>query len=314
MSASDRSSARATELDTKAQATRPTAPNSGGDVRPLSGADGNGVLATSHRARIGKRGLAELRTALDDRDWAIIQSLDQLGYLTTRQVERLHYPLSEFTALSAARTARRTLSRLHAQHVIRHLERRIGGLRAGSASFVWTLDEIGGRLLNHPSRRRAQEPSRLHLDHTLAVAELVVQLTEVARAGEVEIVTVETEPNCWRTIPAAHGGRLTLKPDLRLILGVSDEERHFFVELDRDTEHRPVLARKCKTYLAAWQSGQEQAEHGVFPRVLWVVPDQEREAVIRSVIGALPSAPAGMFVTTLPAAAVTALTSRGAQP
>lgn len=272
---------------------------------------GRGLLAGSSRARTGRQGLAEVKLSLQDRDWAILHSLDQLHFLTTRQVERLHYPPGVFTPLSGARTSRRDLARLHDLHLIRHLERRIGGLRAGSASFVWSLDSLGARLLDHPTRRRAQEPSGLHLDHVLAVAELVVRLHEVARTGEVELLEVQGEPACWRIIPAAHGGRLTLKPDLRLTLGVGDQELHWFVEMDRGSEHRPVLTRKCSTFLAAWRQGQEQASSGVFPRVLWVVPDQARQAAVTRVIEGLTSAPAGMFLTATEDQALAVLLGEG---
>jgi len=297
MSTSDHHSDRVVEPSTKSVLNTP--------ILADSGADGGDVLAFNiTNARMGVRGLAAMRSVLTDRDWAILHSLEQLHFLTTRQVERLHYPPGMFTTLSAARSSRRDLGGLHRRQLIRHLERRIGGLRAGSASFVWTLDEVGARLLDHSTRRRAQEPSRLHLDHVLAVSELVVRLHEHARPKTIELLEIQTEPGCWRTVPAAHGGRLTLKPDLRLTLGVDEAELHWFVEIDRGSEHRPVLTRKCTAYLLAWRSGREQRERGVFPRVVWVAPDAARVAVIRSVVSKLAGAPAGMFVTVTEAEAL----------
>lgn len=303
MTASDRSSNRVVDLRASDLANGSNSAN--------KGADGGGLLASNQKARIGRRGLAEVKGSLVDRDWAILHSLEQLHFLTTRQVQRLHYPAGVFTPLSAPRSARRDLGRLHDLRLVSHLERRIGGLRAGSASLVWTLDGLGARLLGHGTRRRSHEPSRLHLEHVLDVAELVVQLQEAARNGLVEVLELETEPDCWRIIPTAHGGRLTLKPDLRLGLGVGEQELHWFVELDRGSEHRPVLARKCQAYLTAWRSGREQAEHGVFPRVLWVVPDTARVQVIQSVVHSLPTVPTGMFLTTTPDVALTALLGEG---
>jgi hypothetical protein len=306
MTASDRSSNRVVDLRASDLASGSHAAN--------KGADGGGLLASNQKARIGRRGLAEVKTSLSDRDWRVLHSLEQLHFLTTRQVQRLHYPPGSFTALSAPRSARRDLGRLHDLRLVSHLERRIGGLRAGSASLVWTLDGLGARLLDHGTRRRSHEPSRLHLEHVLDVAELVVQLQEAARSGVAEVLELETEPDCWRIMPAAHGGRRTLKPDLRLVLGAQERELHWFVELDRGSEHRPVLARKCQAYLAAWQAGREQAEHGVFPRVLWIVPDTARVQVIQSVFHNMPTVSTGMFMATTPDVALTALLGEGSAP
>jgi hypothetical protein len=112
----------------------------------------------------------------------------------------------------------------------------------------------------------------------------------------VEVIEVQGEPDCWRSITAPHGGRLLLKPDLRLTVGVGDRELHWFVEQDNNSEHRPVLTRKCQAYLQAWRDATEQTTSGVFPRVLWVVPDEIRAAVMHSVIGGLKDAPADMFI------------------
>jgi hypothetical protein len=262
-----------------------------------SGADGSRGGSSAKPSRVSRWRLAELKSALTDRDWAIVRSLEQLHFLTTRQLERLHCPSDSFTQLSAARTTRRQMIGLHQYGLVERLERRIGGLRAGSASFVYRLSPLGARLLNHPSRRRSREPSLLHLTHVLAVAELVVRLHESARAeAEVEVIEVQGEPDCWRSITAPHGGRLLLKPDLRLTVGVGDRELHWFVEQDNNSEHRPVLTRKCQAYLQAWRDATEQTTSGVFPRVLWVVPDEIRAAVMHSVIGGLKDAPADMFI------------------
>jgi hypothetical protein len=288
----------------------------GGAARPpllpscsshISGADG------SRKRRVGHHQLAELKSSLSDRDLSVLHSVRELHLLTTKQLERLHCPAGEYTPLSAARTIRKLLRRLHDLELIDHLERRVGGIRAGSASYVWRLSPLGARLLDHPTRRRSQEPSLLHSNHVLAVAELVVRLHERARQNvQVELLEVQAEPDCWRVITAPHGGRVLLKPDLRVTLGVQDQELHWFVEQDNASEHRPVLTRKCETYLQAWRDGSEQATAGVFPRVLWVVPDQARVEVMRSVIEALPQAPGGMFVVAATEQAITVM--RGAEP
>jgi len=53
-------------------------------------------------------------------------------------------------------------------------------------------------------------------------------------------------------------------------------EHRWFIEVDQGNESLPVVIGKCRAYDAYYQSGREQAAHGVFPRVCWVVPDESR--------------------------------------
>jgi hypothetical protein len=54
--------------------------------------------------------------------------------------------------------------------------------------------------------------------------------------------------------------------------------------VDCGTELPATLARKLNVYATAWQTGQQQAAAGVFPYVLWLVPDKRRADVMHSVI------------------------------
>jgi hypothetical protein len=146
------------------------------------------------------------------------------------------------------------------------------------------------------------------------VAELVVQLHERSRSNDIELLSVETEPACWRSFLNAYQRQQLLKPDLRATLGVGPHELHWFVELDRGTEHRPALARKITAYVNAWQDGGEQARAGVFPRVLWVVPADDRAEAIASVWQSTDTVPEGMFLATTTDRAIDVLTTVGGQP
>ncbi len=285
-----------------------------GGARGANGrADGQHPAGASY----GRRQLVRLRSTLSDRDLAVLGSVGALHFVTTRQIERLYFHRPDTTPLAAARAARRSLARFFDLHLLDRLERRIGGVRAGSASFVWRLAPAGVRLLGDGTRRRSREPSLVHLAHVLDVADLVVRLHELVRHdAAVELLSVETEPACWRPLVGHHGARVMLKPDLRLTVGVDEHELHWFVELDRGTEYRVALTRKLHAYLAAWRDGGEQARAGVFPRVLWVVPDEERAEVIEGVWQSLSSVPPGMFlaVTNDRAVRVLATASVGGRP
>jgi hypothetical protein len=115
----------------------------------------------------------------------------------------------------------------------------------------------------------------LFVDHTLAIAQLVVDVTVATRRGTPEILNVEPEPRCWRTLAHGVGGEW-LKPDLFVAIGNGELEHRWFIEMDRATAHVPALRRKCHLYQSYYQTGREQAAHGVFPRVCWIVPDADR--------------------------------------
>jgi len=64
-----------------------------------------------------------------------------------------------------------------------------------------------------------------------------------------------------------------LKPDLYAVTASGDYEDHWFCEIDRATESMPTLLKKCVQYEAYRRTGAEQDRLGVFPLVVWVVPD-----------------------------------------
>jgi hypothetical protein len=243
---------------------------------------------------VGPRKLDRLRAELTPRQHALLRSLSELHFATTRQLERLHFQGAGLSALSATRTATRTLEHLHRAGLADRLDRRIGGSRAGSASFVWYLSPAAARLLDLPTRKHRYEPGLTHLAHVLEVADVVVRLHERCRTDAVELLRVEVEPTCWRRYLTPKGHQRWLKPDLAVILGVGAQARHWFLEVDRATEDIPRLRRKMSCYLAAWNDGGIEAAAGVFPGVLWIVPHADRRRAIERATSKL-AAPTGML-------------------
>jgi hypothetical protein len=170
------------------------------------------------------------------------------------------------------------------------LERRIGGVRAGSAAYVWTVGPVGDRLLRLDlpgRRRRVREPSQLFLDHCLAIADAHLTVLRAHRAGALELVEVQTEPACWRTFTGLGGARLVLQPDLYLVTGdPADPEfvNRWFIEIDRGSENPARLLAKCAHYEAYRRSGSEQAAHRSFPLVVWVMRDEAQASRLRTAI------------------------------
>jgi hypothetical protein len=174
--------------------------------------------------------------------------------------------------------------------VIEHLERRVGGVRAGSASYVWRVGLIGDQLLRLASgdgvRARRKEPSAHYLDHCLAVADCHLALVAASREARIELLQVQTEPTCWRDYLASGGTQRTLKPDLYALTASGEFEDHWFLEIDRATESLPTIVGKCVQYEAYRRTGREDHDHGVFPLVVWVVPDQVRASKLQAALRA----------------------------
>lgn len=268
--------------------------------------------AADRRAYLSARGAAQLCERLSVRDLAVIRQVAELRLMSARQIQALHFPVSEHENEPAAIRARqRVLARLCRDRLLVALERRIGGLRAGSAGLVLALGPVGHRVVArcHP-RPRAYEPTLRFVDHTLATAQLIVDVHLSARAGSLDALETQAEPTCWRNFTRI-GGRFTLRPDAFLSLGVGDYELRWFIEIDRATESLPIILKKCHLYADYYQSGQEQAAHGgVFPRVCWVVPDERRAERIRGAIQPDKSLPAPLFVVTPSTQAIFTLTTQ----
>lgn len=217
------------------------------------------------------------------RDLEIVETLLRVRVASAKQFERLHFYGG--TPLSNARASQLVLKRLTSWHVLNQLDRRIGGVRAGSAGYVYALGIAGQRLTNGgPAgghrHERPWTPSHVFMDHTLAVTELYVRLRVAARAGVMELDTFETEPGCWRRFSGPAGEVVTLKPDALVRLTTRDFTEHAFIEVDLGTESRTAIRVKLDRYRAYWASGQEQRFHAVFPRVLWLVPSPARYKLI----------------------------------
>jgi len=257
---------------------------------------------------LGKNQLAELVDKLSDRDFEILISLKYAKYLLTGQIKRLHFSESPKPQVGM-RSTTRNMFKLKEYGLVKTFKRRIGGTRAGSASYIWCLTEAGQRLLdiqhgiyetNRTRSHRYLEPSYIHLRHTLAIAECYVQLVEISRKYRKLVFThVEWEPQCWR--PYSHKGHdLQLKPDLFAITHNDGYEDRWFIEIDLSTEAMPVVMDKCKRYHQYLNTGIEQRAHnGVFPITVWIVPDASRkQKMITAIKETFKKAPSMFVVIT----------------
>ena len=228
-------------------------------------------------SRLSKTELIRLADRLSQRDWQIIRFIDQHRYATTTQLRRMFFT-SHATQSAATRACIRVLDRLLTSRILARLERRVGGYHRGSSAYIWCLDVIGQRLTTPTDapRRRFHEPSYVFARHTLAVSEAHVQLVEAEHAGWFRLTRIEIETQAWRNYLTPLGAASILKPDVMTTISSADYDDHWYVEIDLGTESIPVLMRKCHAYENYRRTGHAQTEHGVFPRVLWVLPNQDR--------------------------------------
>lgn len=259
--------------------------------------------------------LAAISASLAPRDLEVVASLARLRLATSPQLERLHF--AEGSRLTQARRCRRTLERLVGLGVLARLDRRIGGARSGSAGFVYALGAAGQRLNggHGPAGgrriRKPWTPSLPFVAHVLAVTELYVRLVEVERVGGVELLGYDAEPQCWRRFSAPGGGTAILKPDAYAVLGKGDYEEHRFIEVDRATESLTTIGTKLRAYRQYWMTGREQQARGLFPGVLFIVPDEQRRQHVLDECGRQPADAWQLFQVVVWQGAVSAMTGDG---
>lgn len=233
--------------------------------------------------------LAQLGRRLGERELAVVSTLDRVRLATTRQVQQLH-----FIGGSKRTNLRRTqavLARLVALRVVARLDRVVGGVRAGSSGYVYSLDVAGQRLASAcgPAGgrrlRKPWTPGGAFVGHQLAVTELYVQLREVERKRPLALLTFDAEPLAWRTFTGIGGARAVLKPDAFVRVGLGDYEDAYFVEVDRATQSTTAIARKLGAYRRYFATGREQERlGGVFPQVLFLVPSDQRREVLEDLL------------------------------
>jgi len=231
--------------------------------------------------RVSQKQLEELCWQLSGRDKAILSSVQMCRLITSHQIQRIHF-IEHESHMAATRATNRALAKLQDRGLIDTLSRKVGGERAGSTAYVWKLTELGGRLLDMENGGRSQrnrwfEPSEAFLAHTLGIAETYVKITEICAKYLMFLTEVELEPECWRGYATGRGHMETLKPDMRASIINWEYEYSYYLEVDRATEAPSVVVEKCKKYASYYTVGTEQQATGVFPLVVWVVPDSARK-------------------------------------
>jgi hypothetical protein len=253
--------------------------------------------------RLSAAGLLELGATMAEGERELVRTISKLRLLTHVQAAVL---LGSQPTSSGSRIARRTLARLTDLGVLARLTRRIGGIRAGSAGYVYYLGPAGQRLIAYWDGqglirgRFRPEPGGRYVRHCLAVSQLYVEALQAGRDGLLDLLAFDAEPDCWRVFGDGFGGQRTLKPDAFVRIGLGAYEDRYFVEVDLASESRSVIAAKARAYLDYFNSGTEQQAQGVFPRVLLLTSTEERRAALVQTCSRLPAEAWRLFtITTL---------------
>ena len=237
------------------------------------------------------RDLIIIEHRLTERDREILRTLKETRCLFTYHIRRLFFIGLKHTG-SATRMTQRTMKRLKEHGLVDvMMDRRIGGVRAGSSSFIWYLTEQGHRLLEldqkyddgRKKRSRFTEPADSTLSHRMAVNECYVKLIEMERQGLLKVTEVSFEPDNWRSFQYKDQAEI-LKPDLLIATSHHNYNYRFFIEMDLSTESIDTIIKKCIRYHRYLKSGIEQATSKVFPFVLFIVKDERRRQKMEAAI------------------------------
>jgi hypothetical protein len=260
--------------------------------------------------------LRELEHQLSTRDLDVLRVVSDLRFMRGDQLARYCFAADPVSP----RTIRHALLRLVELGLLERLPRPVGGIRSGSAGFVYHLSLGGQRLAMHRGwqaprrRRRPVVPGQLFVAHALQVAELHTRLIEAERSGRFELIELIAEPSCWRNFDGLGHQRRVLKPDSLLRLGLDAYEDSYFIEVDRGTEGSLALDRQLELYSVYAASGQEQAKHAVFPKVLWTTNTPQRAAIIQSCIRHLDPIQQALFAVVTFNAALDFICGPAADP
>lgn len=202
-------------------------------------------------------------------------------FATTTQLARLTAPEYASSA-SALRQTQRHLASLAQQRLLTSLERRVGGWQGGSAVTIWAATTRGQRLVavdegeEVPRRQRPREVSTTFLDHLLAITEVRTSIEEAVRQEADTEVAVALEPECWRTALSPSGQVQVLRPDLAVTITSPAYEDRYVVEVDRATENPGRVIATCWRYQEHQAASSQAGDGGVFPLVVWLVPNDRR--------------------------------------
>jgi Replication-relaxation len=191
------------------------------------------------------------------RDQLIIQTVQRFNQVSSDQLTRLYY--ADHSPDWRRRRCNRATSRLLEWGELACIPSAIGGFRGGSTGCIYI-----------PATSRARTPDA----HTLDIAELYVRLVEQQRLGQYQVLAFDPEPFSYDQV-----GSVELKPDAMVRTKTPRGRLRWYLEVDRGTEWRARLNQKMRLYVSAYRRWPDRT----FPRVLFIVPDEQRARFVEGV-------------------------------
>lgn len=167
--------------------------------------------------------------------------------------------------------------------------------RRGQGEWVYQLGRAGWDFIGYEGSYSKLESVK---PHTIAIGDLYVLLVALERADLIEVVEIDTEPNCHVRI-----GQMQIMPDFfaRIRNKFDGSVSRFWMELDIGSEHKNQIKDKIHRYRRAYEAVDGASEEWrVWPRVIFVVrdevkgDDQKRKADITNWIAQVDSS-SGLF-------------------
>jgi len=173
------------------------------------------------------------------RDIEVLRSLAWAGYLSTKQIEALHFP--------SRRVAQRRLRALLDHGLVRA---RLQGDVLLHRDNIYTLAAAGGRLLEERgAEEQVVQPRRVPqwraLQHALAIRDVFVAFRTAEREGLVVLDDVLFEGDLAR---AEDFRSAAVTPDSLVVLRTAGGERRIAIEVDLGTEPLRVIRHKLERY------------------------------------------------------------------
>lgn len=275
--------------------------NPGSEAGSLANSPGEvGALAPAIYVTAAR--LDRIAAGLSERDEAVLSFVAASRLASSLQLVKRFWTPQPTTDRARARAALRALKRLTDWRILDPLpDRPRGGVGGGSTAHIYTVGVAGRKLLVRRGLRlrRLDAPGARLRHHLLACTETVVQLYLAHDRGDLDLIEVQQEPASHRAFLGSWGTRLWVRPDLFIRVGVGALEDRLMIEVDLSTEHAGTILAKANRYLAHYRAGSEQRDHGVYPRVVWSVPDQRRANEITGVLRRLPAEARPMFAVCL---------------
>lgn len=180
-------------------------------------------------------------STLSARDTEVLRSIAWAGFLSTTQVQALHFP--------SRRVAQRRLRALLDHALVRA---RLQGDAVLHRDNIYTLTPAGSRyLVDRGASEDVATPGRVPtwraLPHASAIRDVFVAFRERHRAGDLALVDFLFEGDLAATPGFAAAG---LRPDALAVHSTRGGERRVAIEVDLGSEPTRVLAAKLGKYNA----------------------------------------------------------------